>query len=231
APTLHLTENARTVSTVTQDAVREIDAAAPDIPKPPPPPVAPEFPPTQRLDQSHHAADHARIVVPLSQTSYESALDAKQKIARAPQAPPPRHTPPIRRAENARRAVSPQHMLRSVLLPSLLLISLSGVLLATHTYFSRRHQRVTDVTRGGGGAADQLSDVGREALARTDINLRPDPSRNNKPIGLVEGNSRVRIIGVKGNWVQVEILRHGRDDYDPASADRGWVDQLYLEKL
>lgn len=218
APTVALGEQVRTISTVTQSSAEAQSMEAAVIAQRPAP-VAPDFPPTQQLKELP-VAEHARIVVPLSETSYESAL-AQQKQNEKPvqqkkikQQAGPAVRPATRR---------PGRLLRGALVPAILILCLSGVLLATHAYFSRRHQQTTDQT-------DTPSDIGREALARTDINLRPEPNLNNQRIGVVEENSRVRIIGVRGNWMQVQILQHGREGYDPSSADRGWVDQRFLDK-
>lgn len=197
-----------------------------------PPPPVPDFPQTQELNQQHGALhERARIVVPLTR-------EAKETVVAQPnhKAAPKNKTATAKRA--SRRALPHHSLARRVLLPFVLLFSLSGVLLATHVYVSQRVRGTTyggtaNDGSGGVGAAAQ-SDIGREAVAKTDINLRPDPSRSGKPIGLVEGNSRVRIIGVKGNWAQVEILQHGRDPRDAppsvGTANRGWLDQGLLDK-
>ncbi|MEJ7710173.1 MAG: SH3 domain-containing protein [Pyrinomonadaceae bacterium] len=119
-------------------------------------------------------------------------------------------------------AASPSRLLRSVLTPLILLLCFSGILLATHSYFSRALSN----TRG----ADSNSPLaGREAIAETDINLRPDPSLSNQRVGIVEYRSRVRIIKTKGNWAEVEIIERGREPSDLSGSSRGWVDQNFLD--
>ncbi len=91
-----------------------------------------------------------------------------------------------------------------------------------HSYFSRSlsNRRSAD---------GNFTLVGREAIAKTDINLRPDPSLGNQRVGIVEWRSRVRIIKTKGNWAEIEIIERGRESDDPAASSRGWVDQNLLD--
>lgn len=62
-------------------------------------------------------------------------------------------------------------------------------------------------------------------IASTDINLRSAPSRKAPRTGLVERNSKVRILRLNNDqkWCEIEILQHGRDKEDASSANRGWV--------
>lgn len=71
---------------------------------------------------------------------------------------------------------------------------------------------------------------GGEAIANTDINLRSKASGKSKSVGLVEKNSRVRILSSSAdqNWCEIEVLQHGREKEKPSSADRGWVNRVNL---
>jgi hypothetical protein len=74
-----------------------------------------------------------------------------------------------------------------------------------------------------------VSDVGREGVARTDVNLRPDPSMSNAPVGMVEFGSRVRVLSVNNSWYEVQVLQHGREKDDPSSSDRGWINRRFIK--
>jgi serine/threonine protein kinase len=65
--------------------------------------------------------------------------------------------------------------------------------------------------------------------ANTDINLRPEPSSNNEPIGLVTKNSRVRIVKTQNNWYQVDIIEQGRPRDVELSTTRGWLNGRYVD--
>ena len=67
----------------------------------------------------------------------------------------------------------------------------------------------------------------RTGRANTDINLRPEPSANNEPIGLVTKNSRVKIFRTQNNWHEVEVLEQGRDVQ--SEARRGWLSGRYVD--
>jgi serine/threonine protein kinase len=69
----------------------------------------------------------------------------------------------------------------------------------------------------------------RTGHANTDINLRPDPSPDNDPIGVVTKNSRVRIVNTQNNWYQVEVIEQGRDRGSPLSTNRGWLNKRYVD--
>lgn len=65
--------------------------------------------------------------------------------------------------------------------------------------------------------------------ANTDINLRPGPSANNTPIGLVTKNSRVKIVQTQDNWYQVDIVEQGRERNEQLAASRGWLNGRYVD--
>jgi hypothetical protein len=72
------------------------------------------------------------------------------------------------------------------------------------------------------GSADKV------AKANTDINLRPEPSADNRPIGLVTKDSKVRIVKQQNNWYQVDVLEQGRALDSPLATNRGWLHGRYL---
>ena len=65
--------------------------------------------------------------------------------------------------------------------------------------------------------------------ANTDINLRPEPSADNDPIGVVTKNSRVRIVKTQNNWYQVDVIEQGRDRGTPLTTNRGWLNKRYVD--
>jgi Serine/threonine protein kinase len=66
-------------------------------------------------------------------------------------------------------------------------------------------------------------------VAKTDVNLRPEPNPNNDPLGVVTKNSRVRVVKKEGDWYQVDVVEQGRDASPPLSTNRGWLHGRYLE--
>jgi hypothetical protein len=67
------------------------------------------------------------------------------------------------------------------------------------------------------------------ATANTDIYLRPSPSTDNDPVGLVTKNSKVRIVNSQNNWYQVDVMEQGRARPGSPNATRGWLNGKYLD--
>jgi hypothetical protein len=63
------------------------------------------------------------------------------------------------------------------------------------------------------------------ATASTDVNIRSGPDRKAPKTGLVERNSKVRIMAFSSDqkWCEIEVLQHGREKEDFSTADRGWI--------
>jgi hypothetical protein len=61
------------------------------------------------------------------------------------------------------------------------------------------------------------------------VNLRPDASSANTPIGLAEVGSKVKVLNIDDNWYEVQVLAHGRTKIDPYSSDRGWINKRYVK--
>ncbi|HMF56305.1 MAG TPA: protein kinase [Pyrinomonadaceae bacterium] len=196
------------------------------------PPPRPRF---QSSDELKHAAAYAplperpRIVVPVANPTAQAQIaerksqhrpareiiaampDVQKKSAQKNQKPP---TPfPARRGSR-------------LLFILMLFLAFSGVLLATYSYI-RSHR----TNASGQSQQTQNIVVGHTGKTISDVNLRPDPSMSNAPIGLAEGGSQVRIISVGGsnnNWYEVEILQHSREKADPDSLDRGWIHKRWI---
>jgi serine/threonine protein kinase len=103
----------------------------------------------------------------------------------------------------------------------LIIMAFAGILLATHYYVSRQRAVAPQ------GPTESSAEVGLEGVLRTDVRLRPDPSTNNRPLGIVTQGSRARVLSVKSTWYEIQVLQQGRDD--PQAADRGWISKRFLE--
>lgn len=66
-------------------------------------------------------------------------------------------------------------------------------------------------------------------IAKTDVNLRPQPNPNNDPLGVVTRNSRVQVVKKQGDWYQVDVVEQGRVVDPPLTTNRGWLHGRYLE--
>jgi serine/threonine protein kinase len=103
----------------------------------------------------------------------------------------------------------------------LFLAIFAGTLYATYNYL---------IDRG------VLSGIGRRAstqtgTANTDVNLRPSPGIGNEPVGIVTKNSKVRILNRRDNWLEIDIIEHGRPPENAADVRRGWVYGKYIDVL
>lgn len=89
----------------------------------------------------------------------------------------------------------------------------------------------TSVFLRGSGILNSVPGIASDKTGRTktDMNLRPGPSADNAPIGLVTANSRVRIVRTQNNWYQVDIIEQGRPLDDAPDQTRGWLHGRYIE--
>jgi uncharacterized protein YgiM (DUF1202 family) len=104
-----------------------------------------------------------------------------------------------------------------------LILAFSGMLLATHKYVTSHWNPLASIP--------QLGDtfiVGREGFTTTDVNLRPEASASNTPIGLAEVGSKVKVLSADSNWYEVQVVEHGRPKTDQYSSDRGWVNKKFV---
>ena len=121
-------------------------------------------------------------------------------------------------------SVLPPSRTRRALVAAGLILAFSGMLLATHKYVTTRWNPLAAIP------VAPASDVGREGVTTTDLNLRPVASaRENMPIGLAESGSKVRVLSVNNNWYEVLVVEHARPKSDPYSSDRGWVNKSYIK--
>ena len=164
----------------------------------------------------------ARIVVPVSSDNEAQQMllpvqrpKAAEIIAGMPDAPV------VKRRPVTPAAPKPRSRMAGLVVAILLVAAFAGMLFATQLYIRSRWTQQTPPR--------VVTVVGREAVTTTDLNLRPDPSSANDPIGLAEVGSRVRILSTNGNWCEVEVIQHGRPKIEPISSDRGWVSKRFLD--
>jgi serine/threonine protein kinase len=169
------------------------------------------------------ATKRPRIVVPFGKVKrgdYPDSGWTDQRMARANDGRPAQQSSV---AELERQGASPSGRGRRFLVALLLILAFSGMLLATHKYVTSHWNP--------SGWVPPLGDtfvVGREGVTTTDVNLRPDASTTNAPVGIAEIGSKVRVLNANNNWYEVQVLEHGRTKSDPFSSDRGWINKRFV---
>jgi serine/threonine protein kinase len=161
-----------------------------------------------------------RIVVPISleaqrqmelQTRQEAVSKKTSLTGRKPPLGGPKEVTPASRGRRALVALG-------------LVLAFSGMLLATHKYVTSHWNPLSSVTQVGESFA-----VGKEGVTTTDVNLRPMANTINAPIGIAESGSRVKVLSIaENNWVEVQVVAHGRPKTDPYSSDRGWINRRFV---
>ena len=190
-----------------------------------PPPQA-RFQPTESARRPTHdipVAARPRIVVPVS--TIPAMSERKRAKLERRRAAENVTSMPDRRGDRQLQANRPDPpRSRRWLVATALILAFSGMLLATHKYVTSHWNPLIDVPRLG-----ELFVVGREGLTTTDVNLRPEASTSNAPIGLAENGSRVKILSANSNWYEVQVMEHGRPKTDPFSSDRGWINKKFVK--
>lgn len=165
-----------------------------------------------------------RIVVPVSKFD-QGTVSVQQPIERRTAREIVAAMPS--RRENGQIAQGPTSISSSrgkrFTVAAILVLAFSGMLLATHKYVTSQWNPLTEISQLGDAFV-----VGREGLTTTDVNLRPEASASNTPIGLAENGSRVKILSTSSNWYEVQVLEHGRAKTDPYSSDRGWINKKFV---
>jgi serine/threonine protein kinase len=193
----------------------------------PEPALQPRGPATPYADPT--TPKRPKIVVPVSvlrtaarsNAEVERGASAKERIAALPDEA--RNGKALGRRSHPRRQVSPRRA-RPYLVAALLILAFVGMLLATHKYVTSHWNPFVGLP--------MLSDIfviGREGVTTTDVNLRPDASAANPPIGLAEAGSRVKVVETADNWYEVQVLQHGRAKTDPFTSDRGWINKKFVK--
>lgn len=186
-------------------------------------PPRPRFDPRDVIKHSQvhgNGVKRPRIVVPVNASRPGLNFPPQPPLQRtAVQAAPANNVQPV---DDFIQTPQYQPGRRSVraLIAFLIILAFAGILLATHFYVSRQRAINTPTAR------ETSSEVGHEGAITTDVKLRPDPSMNNRSIGIVTQGSRARVLTVDSNWYEIEVIQQGRDD--PNSANRGWVNKRFL---
>jgi len=163
-------------------------------------------------------ARRPRIVVPISlEVKRQMELEEKQEANYRKSNLSARKKPTGER--------SPSKPARRALVAAGLVLAFSGMLLATHKYVTSHWNPFTSITHLG-----DTFEIGKEGVTTTDVNLRPVANTANAPIGLAESGSRVKVLTIaENNWVEVQVMVHGRQKTDPYSSDRGWINRRYVK--
>lgn len=111
--------------------------------------------------------------------------------------------------------------LRKFAIFAIFLILFAGSLYATYNYLLGR------------GILPRISSSfpQRTGTANNDVNLRPAPTVNNEPIGVVTKNSRVVIVDEQNNWYEINIIEQGRQADDAVINGHGWVYGKYIDLI
>jgi serine/threonine protein kinase len=181
----------------------------------------------KRFDSSTNGGPRPKIVVPIAGAGVTGLTHelAKLEVGRV--------TVPVDRAGLPGRSAAAivveksRRRGRDFVVGLALVLCFAGLLAATGAYVrswikQRRSQQSTSTV---------TTDVGRQAVTTTDVNLRAGPNSRTDVIGLAESGSRVQVlsIGSNSNWYEVQVLQHARPKDDPSSADRGWVNRTFLK--
>ncbi len=105
----------------------------------------------------------------------------------------------------------------------LLILSFSGMLLATHKYVTSQWNPLRRMA-----GLPEVFVAGRQGITTTDVNLRSGPGSSNQTIGLAENGSRVKVLKENNTWYEVQVLNHGRPKSDQFSSDRGWINKRFV---
>ncbi|HYX29399.1 MAG TPA: protein kinase [Pyrinomonadaceae bacterium] len=192
-------------------------------------PPRPRFETSRELQQQQstgEAASRPRIVVPIRGAQPDAlaqelaAFEAGRiNVANTRNGSPERSPAAVAVATSRKRG-------RNFVVGLVLVLCFAGLLVATGTYVrSLIRQRPTPQ------GMTTSSDLGRQAVTTTDVNLRAGPNKATDNIGLAESGSRVQILTMNpnSNWCEVQVLQHARPKTDPSSADRGWLNKSFLK--
>jgi serine/threonine protein kinase len=218
-PTRMLTEAASELE-VRRKPSEDLSVEPEDFTQPAPP--RPHFTPSEKKAEviDIEQARRPRIVVPITEEA-KRELEAKRKQDAPQLASPDKRRKPFGEKKEPLLPASPKK--RAVVAIGLVL-AFSGMLLATHRYVTTRWNPLASIP--------QLSDtfiIGREGVTTTDVNLRPVANTSNPPIGLAEAGSKIKVLNASDNWLEVQVVEHGRPKIDLYSSDRGWINKRYVK--
>jgi serine/threonine protein kinase len=179
-------------------------------------PPRPHFEVPAQREEVVDTIKRPRIVVPINLEGRRQ-LHARQDLETQPERRPERIRP---RTDS----VMPASRKRRALVALGLILAFSGMLLATHKYVTTRWNPLAPVAQNVEPVV-----IGKQGVTTTDVNLRPDASAANGPIGLAESGSKVKVLSADNNWYEVQIVEHARPKTEPYSSDRGWINKRYVK--
>jgi hypothetical protein len=194
-------------------------------------PPRPRFETSRELkhhEVSGNGAPRPRIVVPIagSIAAREFAALSGNRVTVAVAGPVARQS--VAKPAPVGVATKSRKRGRDFVVGLALVLCFAGLLAATGAYvrslIKQRATQTTQTTTTGG-------DVGRQAVTKTDVNLRAGPNSQTDVIGLAENGSRVQVLSISSsnsNWCEVQVIQHGRAKKDPSSLDRGWMNRTFL---
>jgi serine/threonine protein kinase len=159
-----------------------------------------------------------RIVVPFKKVGRSRSIDPELLMRNGVESRPSRMS-----KEELEEVGGGPSRSRRFLVALVLVLAFSGMLLATHKYVTSRWNSADWIPQ----VADTFV-VGREGVTTTDVNLRPDASTANAPVGIAEVGSKIKVLNANNNWYEVQVLAHGRTKTDPYSSDRGWINKRFV---
>lgn len=102
-----------------------------------------------------------------------------------------------------------------------IIVSMLILLLGSISIIGFMYSRWTDSKVDTNNNVNNSSMVGLEGIVTVRVYLRPDPSRNNSPLAIIEKGTIVKIRSVKDDWYEVVILQDGREQQD--ANNTGWI--------
>lgn len=194
-------------------------------------PPRPKFETSRELKHQQietNGSPRPKIVVPIA--GHQSIPNASLfPVAQSPG----RLTVPVRSPLPAppgptRVAAKPRNRRRDFVVGLVLVLCFAGLLAATGAYVrkwikARTGQQTTTTTTSG--------DIGRQAVTKTDVNLRAGPNSQTEIVGLAEFGSKIQVLSTNTNnsWCEVQVIQHSRPKKDPESSDRGWMNRTFLD--
>ena len=192
---------------------------------------------TEMAHASLEPSKRPRIVVPVSRI--QQSFPGRESISPRPQAkdivagfPDQARSQSRMQSRNGKSASVqvptpapvPQGRPRRFLVALILILSFSGMLLATHKYVTSQWNPLRRIA-----GLQEVFVVGREGVTTTDVNLRAGPSSSNQNIGLAESGSRVKVLSENNNWYEIQVMAHARPKTDQFSSDRGWINKRFVK--
>jgi serine/threonine-protein kinase len=194
-------------------------------------PPRPKFETSRELRQQQietNGAPRPKIVVPIAgRQSFPNANAFPVAQTPGRMTVPVRSSPPVTPSPTT-VAAKPRNRRRDFVVGLVLVLCFAGLLAATGAYVRRwiklrTGQQTTTTTPVG--------DIGRQAVTKTDVNLRAGPNSQTEIVGLAEFGSKIQVISTNSNnnWCQVQIIQHSRPKKDPNSSDIGWLNRTFLD--